>query len=208
MRFNIRSCTSLLLTLSFVFMSISGIVLYIVPPGRVANWTNWTFVGLTKAQWAEIHTIFSLMFMIAGIIHVVYNWNVLIAYLKDRIRKSFRLKTELVAAVGISLICWFGSVYHIPPFGTIMDIGESVKLSWEDAADEAPVPHTELKTLREVADELGMQPDRVVLKLQHFGIEDVELDDTLADIAQKNGTSPSEVYKFIQQRGVGIKEAH
>lgn len=204
MQFNIRRFISLLLTIAFAVLSLSGIVMYIAPPGRVANWTNWTLMGLTKTQWGEIHTIFSILFVTSGITHLVYNWQVLISYLKDRMRQTYRLKAELLIAAVVCCICLFGAVFHVPPFGTVTDVGEAIKLSWEDTADKAPVPHTELKTVGEVAKEHGMQPDRVLLKLSHFGIEDASIDDTLADIAKANGTSPSNVYQIIQRRGVGI----
>ncbi len=46
-QFKIRAFTAMMMLLSFVLETISGIVLYIVPPGRVANWTNWKIWGLT-----------------------------------------------------------------------------------------------------------------------------------------------------------------
>jgi len=49
-RFNVRGFTSLTLTLAFLVMLISGIVLYVTPRGRTANWTGWTMLGLEKDQ--------------------------------------------------------------------------------------------------------------------------------------------------------------
>ncbi|MCK4782139.1 MAG: DUF4405 domain-containing protein, partial [Desulfobacteraceae bacterium] len=56
-RFNWRGWTTFVVTISFVVDTISGIILYVAPPGRIANWTNWTIWGLNKEEWAAIHTI-------------------------------------------------------------------------------------------------------------------------------------------------------
>lgn len=45
-----RQLTSFIITFAFVVIAISGVILYIVPPGRVANWTNWQLLGLGKEQ--------------------------------------------------------------------------------------------------------------------------------------------------------------
>jgi hypothetical protein len=44
-----RGFASLLTTFSFIVMSISGILLFIVPQGRIAEWTDWRMLGLTKS---------------------------------------------------------------------------------------------------------------------------------------------------------------
>ena len=53
-KFSFRGFTSFTLTLSFILISVSGIVLYIVPSGRVAYWINWKLVGLTRDNWDGI----------------------------------------------------------------------------------------------------------------------------------------------------------
>jgi hypothetical protein len=53
--FQWRALTSVLMTLGFVLLAASGIVLFLSPPGRVANWTNWTILGLRKSDWGGVH---------------------------------------------------------------------------------------------------------------------------------------------------------
>jgi hypothetical protein len=48
MRFQLRGFVSLLLTLFFLALSFSGVMLYLTPRGRVANWTGWSMLGLEK----------------------------------------------------------------------------------------------------------------------------------------------------------------
>jgi len=47
-RFSWRSFVWVLTVASFVGMVFTGIVPFIVPAGRVANWTGWTLLALTK----------------------------------------------------------------------------------------------------------------------------------------------------------------
>ena len=47
-KFNFRALTSLTLLWMFLALLVSGVVLYIAPPGRIAHWTDWALLGLTK----------------------------------------------------------------------------------------------------------------------------------------------------------------
>jgi len=39
-------------TISLIVDTLSGVILYIAPPGRVEKWIQWKVWGLTKNQWA------------------------------------------------------------------------------------------------------------------------------------------------------------
>lgn len=52
---SLRRFTSLTLTFTFLVMSYTGIILFIAPKGRVANWTNWELLGLDKTQYTNLH---------------------------------------------------------------------------------------------------------------------------------------------------------
>ena len=56
--FSWKPFTSFFILLSFVVLLLSGVVLYVAPPGRIANWTQWQF-GLDKEQWQALHTVFA-----------------------------------------------------------------------------------------------------------------------------------------------------
>ena len=48
-----RRVASLLSLFLFVFAVLTGIVLYIVPPTRVANALAWTFLGFSKGEYVR-----------------------------------------------------------------------------------------------------------------------------------------------------------
>jgi len=77
----LRKYVSLFLFYTLIAMTISGIVLYIMPHGRVAYWTGWRFLGLDKDQWDSLHTIFGFLMIFFGIWHVILNWNSIVNYL-------------------------------------------------------------------------------------------------------------------------------
>ncbi len=83
---SMRRVTSLTIFFAFVTMVVTGIVLYIVPQGRVAYWADWRLLGLSKTQWGEIHVAMGLLMLLAGVLHIVYNWKPITTYLKDRSR--------------------------------------------------------------------------------------------------------------------------
>ncbi len=48
--FNGKGFVSLLTFGSFLIMTVTGLVLYFVPHGRVAYWVDWKLLGLTKTD--------------------------------------------------------------------------------------------------------------------------------------------------------------
>jgi len=53
-----RKWIDLFLFYSTLIIIISGIVLYIMPHGRVAYFTGWKFLGIDKDGWDNLHVIF------------------------------------------------------------------------------------------------------------------------------------------------------
>jgi hypothetical protein len=135
---NWRSLASFFLAFSGIILTVSGIVLYIAPPGRYANAANWRLLWLDKGQWEAVHTLFSYAAVIFAIIHLVVNWKVLVNYLWDRTKKAYRLKREFVVSIVLTAIIGIGTVAYWPPFGTIMDWGETASNAWEG---QNPIEH-------------------------------------------------------------------
>ena len=81
--FSLRGFTSLLLMGLFVVLGLSGAMLYASPRGRVANWTDWTLLGLEKGQWEGLHLNGSLLFLIVAVLHLVLNWRPFWGYITD-----------------------------------------------------------------------------------------------------------------------------
>jgi hypothetical protein len=98
-KLNPRSFVSLLTFSGFIIMSFTGIVLYFTPQGRVAYWTDWKFLGLTKVDWGNIHIISCFLFIVVGLFHLYYNWKPLTNYLSDKASHTFKLRKELMLSL-------------------------------------------------------------------------------------------------------------
>ncbi len=118
--FSGRAFVSTLMGVSFIGMCITGIILFVVPPGRIANWTGWTICGLTKHQWQGLHIWLSLVFMVAACVHTVFNWRPLLSYFKNKVSKTLALRWEWVLSLVICGGVLLGTLAGVPPFASLM----------------------------------------------------------------------------------------
>jgi len=199
------------LALAFLVMFVSGIVLYISPPGRVANWTNWNLLGLTKTGWQNQHIIFGFAFIILSIFHLfVINWKAFFSYIKSKASKGVNSPVELAVSLVLFAVLAVGTFWHLPPFEQIIALGDRLSGSWEDKTGAPPVPHAETLSL----DELGKlhqvnQPGSELLKkLQSEGLKVRDSRQTLLEIASENGAEVQRLYDILvpAKRSGGLGE--
>jgi len=122
---------TMLVALTIFVDAVSGVILYITPLGRFANWTNWTLWGLSKGEWRSIHMIFSLLLVLIIIGHLYFNWRVLVHFFWSKIHHTVNLKKELAVATAIVLAVLIGTLWSIQPFRAVTDFREKAKYSWE-----------------------------------------------------------------------------
>ncbi|MCK4966229.1 DUF4405 domain-containing protein [bacterium] len=199
-KFHFRGFISFTITWTFIILAFSGIILYFSPKGRVANWTDWTILGLTKEGWSGLHTIIALLFLLAIILHIYLNWNPLLNYLRDKIRKGIKLKKELILSVVLSGLFFFGALFELPPFQNIIDMAERIDNYWELKSASAPVPHAEDMTLSELAQLRGEPVDMLLRKLEKHTIAVSDTNMVLGDIAEKYDLKPYEVYGYFDDQ--------
>jgi hypothetical protein len=141
---NWRSLVSFYLLFAAIVLLVSGVVLFISPPGRVAHSTDWRFLGFNKEQWEAIHTLPGYVGTVFAVWHLILNWKAMLRYLQDRARRVYKLKAEFVVALLLTGIVWAGAALHLPPFGTVMDWGEGIKETWEQTTTLPAPPVEEL----------------------------------------------------------------
>jgi len=195
---NIRKITSLTMLISFVLCILTSAILYIVPHGRVAYWSNWELWGLSKTQWSELHLNLGLLLLLAGFLHVYYNWRSITAYLKNKSKgiKVFTINFNI--ALVLTLIVGFGTYFPIPPMSTIINISESIKDSAGIKYGEPPYGHAELSSLKRFVRIVGLDLAKSIELLQQAGIQLENEAQTINDIAIKNNLTPKQVYKIIK----------
>jgi len=178
-------------------MIISGIILYIAPPGRIAKWTYIPILGLEKNQWQALHTIFTFLFIIANGFHLYFNWNSFISYLKDKKKQVFRLRKELISASFITIGIFYLILMNVPPFKSVIEFGEAKKSEWSNDSVEPPVPHAEEMTILELARTINEDPEELISRLEKQGIS-ADQNSVVKKIAQKYEISPQRIFEKLK----------
>lgn len=193
---NWRGLTSLIITLAILVLATTGVILYVSPQGRVANWTGWTILGLDKEQWAAVHTTTSLLFIITSAFHVYFNWQLLVRYIV--LKRRLNLKREMIGAGLVVSAVFAGTVLGIPPFSSVVALNDSIKTYWERQDAQAPYPHAESSTLADFAERTGVPLTVLQQRLASSGIiVNNPASETLEDLARANGLSPNELFARI-----------
>lgn len=194
-----RRITALIMLLSFTLEIITSIVLFIVPEGRVAYWSDWSMLGLSKTQWADIHINLGFLFIAAGLLHLFYNWKPMIAYMKNKARQVKIFTPDFNAALIITALFTVGTLLHVPPLSMILNLSESFKDAAAETYGEPPYGHAERSSLKMLAKRTGLDLATMQQQLKDGGIAFTDEKQTLLDIARANGTSPKEIYDHFKQ---------
>jgi Domain of unknown function (DUF4405) len=194
-----RSLTSLSVMAGFLIMSLSGVVAFVNPQGRIAYWTDWSMLGLTKEQWGDIHILSSLLFVVAGVIHIYYNWRPLMNYLGQKVASGRKHQREIAITILLSLVIVASAIWKIPPLSYLLDLNAYVKELWVAHKDyEPPFGHAELLSLKVFCQKTNIPLEAAVTALKEKRLVGVEPSRPVRDIAHANGTSPMLLYRHLK----------
>jgi len=184
----VKKIISLGLLFTFLLGVITGIVLYIMPHGRIAYWNDWRLLGLNKDQWEALHIVFTFLMVFLGIFHLFINW---------KIFKKYIFTKQFICILGITVILAFLAIKNLPPVSYVIKLEESIKTSWEKKELQPPIPHAELLSLKTLANRMGIPLELALKKLKSHGFNVPSANTTLKKLAQINHTTPAELYKII-----------
>ncbi len=190
---NLRKITSILLLFTGLILIFSGFVLYIMPHGRVAYWTDWRFLNLNKDQWSEIHIIWSITFIIFFIFHSIFNLKPLSNYFK-------KAKREVLISFLMTIFLISGAIINFYPFKTVMSFQEKVKNSWTDNKIAPKIPHGELLSLKKLMKKINIEKKEGIKRLKRAGIKFKSLNETVKEVAEKNNKKPVEIFKILKEK--------
>ncbi len=128
--FYLRSFVSLMMIAFLALFTLSGAALFVSPPGQMANTLGWTLIGLSKGQWETLHIAFGLLWIPLSLLHLVFNRRVIMGYLRDRARRTFVWRRELLAAILVTAGLGVASVLDLPPVAQLMEWEESFADFW------------------------------------------------------------------------------
>jgi hypothetical protein len=221
-----RSFSSFFLTFSSLVILLSGVVLFIAPPGRYANAAEWRILGLGKGEWEALHTLLSYVAVVFSVVHLVLNWKVLVHYLWDRTKHAFQLKREFSLSILLLLVVCFGSVFSWSPFEEIMRWGENLSAAWEieDARFVAegtlPVVDGDVEaegfaggsvngwgryTVADICADAGVSPENALKRLKSYQIN-AESGSRVRTLADSYGFEPAEIVDIILGQPLGTSE--
>lgn len=194
----LRKITSLTALISFLLLVLTSVILYIVPPGRIAYWSDWHLWGLSKTEWGNLHINLGVLFLLAIFLHIYYNWKPILNYLKDKARKVTVFTVDFNAALVITIIVGLGTYFMIPPFSTVLLIGESIKDAGALKYGEPPFGHAELAPLDSLVQKTGLDLENSLEKLRAAGIQFDNRKEIFLDIAKKNKVTPKALYNLMK----------
>jgi hypothetical protein len=190
----------LLVTWSFLILTVTGIVLYVVPHGRVAYWVQWSLAGMEKDQWGWVHMMFGGVFILSGAAHLYFNWKPFTAFLVGKAKGHLALKREILIATTITVFLFVTSVMNAPPASWVISLNEAIKSSWVSSPElEPPFGHAEQVSLAGLARKLHLELEPAVAELRRRGFAGVDPSSTLEEVARANGTVPMKIYEVIRQ---------
>lgn len=195
---SLKRITSLTMLLSITIMTYTGIMLFIAPPGRIANWANWKLFGLAKEDYAQIHSTFMLLFVFMTFLHVYYNWKPMTNYMKNKAKQMIVFTKDMMIATFLSVVFIIGTLNGITPFSSFLDFGDGVKNSWEKEYGTAPYSHAELSSFKMFCKKLGfdLEKSKGVLKANNIDFEQTQ---SLIQIAEINNLSPQFIYALLKK---------
>jgi len=196
-KFKTKSFATMTIAWMFLIMTFSGVILYFTPSGRIANWTNWTLLGLLKEEWQGLHNLFAILFVLFIVLHLFFNWKVFMSYFKSKAVEGIRLKREFALSTAIIAIFFVIALFQVQPFWKLMDWREDIKHS-ERGAEVLPPPSLiQDMTITDIAVLLNIPADEMLRRIKDNGYVINNTDLTFIALAEQNNTTPEKLSNDI-----------
>lgn len=192
-----KKLTSFTLAFSFLIMTFTGIMLYIVPKGKVAYWANWKMFGLTKGDYGDLHITSMVIFIVFAFIHIFYNWKPIVSYMKNSAKKVSFTTKEFLIALSLNIFFIVGTFYSIQPVQGILDINNNIKDYWEFEYGTPPYGHAEESNLKKFCKKTDIDLQMAIENLKKNNIK-FAMNQTLKEIANNNNVSPQYLYDIME----------
>lgn len=193
----LRKTTSLTSLFSFAALFATSVVLYFEPHGRVAYWSNWTFLGLGKNDWDAMHLASGVLFVIFSLAHIWLNWRPITAYLKDRTRRLVVFTPAMCLGLGLTAFFCLAAVRGWPPVSQILEFNEYLKDLQAAVHGNPPYGHAELSTLKAYCGYLDLDPALALDALIKAGLRVDSDGSTILAIARANAATPQNIHEIV-----------
>jgi succinate dehydrogenase hydrophobic anchor subunit len=123
---NRRSFTSLLMTAAFLVMTVSGFVLFVTPSGRAARESGWQVIGQSRETWNAVHLVFSVLFLVASVLHLSLNWRTMCNHFLQRQGRRTRV-AEICTTLLVAGLVYAATAWRLPPVSWLLDWRQDFK---------------------------------------------------------------------------------
>lgn len=202
-----RKIASLSLLIAGFIELITSVVLYIIPSGRVAYWSNYKLLGLSKTQWGDIHITVGTLLLLMALAHIYFNWRPLTAYLKNKARQLTIFNRNFNIALLLSLYFTIGTLYHLPPMNLILQFGEYITEQGNDKYGEPPYGHAELSSLKMFCSKMNLDLAKATELLAQANITISGPQQAMGEIAAANQLTPQQIFELIKPAGQALATA-
>ena len=190
---------SLSALLSFVVLTLSSGVLYFIPDRKVTAWTDWSFLGLDKQQWDNLHINLGILFLVLMFWHIYFNWKPIKNYLKEK--KQLKIFTkEFNRAFILVTLFTVGTITMTIPFSILVNVGNGIKAINALEDGNPPFGYAEYSTLEDFCIITSLDINETLTKLKSENIKISSTKETLKSIAKTNGISPKEIFLIIKAK--------
>lgn len=196
-RFSWKVLISFYIFLSFIVISISGLIIYIAPSGRIAYWSQWIFWGMTKSHWKSLHVIFTFLFIIATTLHIYFNWAIFMDYLRKKAGKFINKRRELLAAIIVSILISILTLSNFTPIVSVIKWGDSLGEKMIGQNDFPPAPYAELLSVKKFAAIIEMDVNDLMVELKNNGYNVKDENAIIKEIAKKYNIHPRQLLKSV-----------
>ena len=197
-RFQPRIFTTLSLAAIGLVLALTGIVCYLKPPSRIAEWIGWRFLGLEKSAWEAFHTVFALLFVTVALAHVIYNRRALWAFLRLRLEQGRGHWRELTAALGLTTAFILIVLLNIFPAGPIVDLSDRLSEGWGKDSKAPAIARIEKFPLATYCRLMEIDLTAAMHRLEAAGLEGIFPETPVRDIARTNGLPPIEIGRLLE----------
>ncbi|GBC59672.1 RND transporter [Desulfonema ishimotonii] len=199
----LRRTASLTLFLSGIPVIATSIILYIGPPTHVAHFSDWTMLGLTKCQWNAVHIMVGLLFLIAMLFHIGFNWKPILVYLKNRRREMVLFTRPFVVSLVITAYVCVGTLWGLPPMSRIIQWVRSVKIAHVRTYGTPPYGQAERSSLESIAMYMCWDVEKSIAALRKKGIRVDSPGQSIKAISRNNRISTSAVLETMKNENEG-----
>ncbi len=194
----LKKIVSLTLFFSLFFMLLTALVVFIEPPARVASWSDWTFLGLSRAHWDGAHLGMGLLFLVAGVAHVVLNWEELLDHLRNKAGALVIFTKPFFLSLALTVAVFAAALAGLPPVRQMVALSAFIKEHMAETYGEPPYSQAERSSLEDFSRRMGIDSEKALALLRLRNIKADSASQTLAEIARQNGVAPGGVFEALK----------